>query len=247
MGGDIDMRTLKLFFVALLPLLLFARPQDFREAKQEMIEIYKDLGKSSWFEFYCNAPFKITKNNKLVVIDSDRFSPRETRSGKPNKRDRFIEWEHIVPMSVVYHHFPCWRKGGRKECQRSDKKFQLLEADMQNLKPSIGSINGDRSNYHYAEAPRNAVFSQYGNCQVFTDFKNKTFYPANYSKGYIARTYLYMSEEYDIRLSDKERKLMLAWNKQYPMTKDERYFRQTISRIMGIDFFSVLEKALNDN
>ncbi|MCW1533807.1 endonuclease, partial [Campylobacter jejuni] len=53
----------------------------------------------------------------------------------------------------------------------------------------------------------------------------KRFYPANYSKGWIARSYLYMSKTYNIRLSDQERKLMEAWDKQYPMDEKEKRIR----------------------
>lgn len=237
---------MRLFLLIIAPFfVLFARPQNFTEAKKELVQFYKELGTSYQVTFYCQAPFKITKRNKLIVIPSQKFSPRKTKSGKPNNRDKRIEWEHIMPMSNAYHHFLCWRKGGRKECEKNDKNFQLLEADLQNLKPSIGSINGDRSNYHYAEAPKGMDFNQYGQCKVYTDFKDKLFYPANYSKGYIARTYIYMSEQYGIRLSDKERKLMLVWNKEYPMSEEERFFRTRFSSIMGINFFEVLNNGLN--
>ena len=74
-----------------------------------------------------------------------------------------------------------------------------MEGDLQNLAPAIGEINGDRSNYRYAEAPKDMQFKQYGGCKVFTYFKGKRFYPANYSKGWIARSFLYMSETYKIR------------------------------------------------
>lgn len=69
------------------------------------------------------------------------------------------------------------------------------------------------------------VFNQYGNCQVYTDFKNKRFYPADYSKGWIARSYLYMSKTYNIRLSNQERKLMESWDRMYPMSETERLIR----------------------
>lgn len=115
-------------------------------------------------------------------------------------------------------------KGGRKECQK-DPIFKKMEGDLQNLVPAIGEINGDRSNYRYAQAPKNLVFNQYGNCQVYTDFKNKRFYPADYSKGWIARSYLYMSKTYNIRLSNQERKLMESWDRMYPMSEAERLIR----------------------
>ncbi|EPD7116153.1 endonuclease, partial [Campylobacter jejuni] len=56
----------------------------------------------------------------------------------------------------------------------------------------------------------------------------KRFYPANYSKGWIARSYLYMSKTYNIRLSDQERKLMEAWDKQYPIDEKEKRIRELL-------------------
>lgn len=100
-----------------------------------------------------------------------------------------------------------------------------MEADLQNIVPAIGEINEDRKNYRYAESPKTMRFTQYGNCKVFTDFKAKRFYPADYSKGWIARSYLYMSETYNIRLSKQERQLMEAWDKKYPMSEKEKVFR----------------------
>lgn len=50
----------------------------------------------------------------------------------------------------------------------------------------------------------------------YTDCTVKRFYPAHYSKGLIARTYLYMSEKYKIKLSKQGRQLMESWDKMYP-------------------------------
>ncbi len=73
-------------------------------------------------------------------------------------------------------------------------------------------------------------FTQYGNCKVFTDFKAKRFYPADYSKGWIARSYLYMSETYHIRLSNQEKKLMESWSKKYPASEKEKVFREFVTK-----------------
>ena len=37
-----------------------------------------------------------------------------------------------------------------------------------------------------------------------------------------------MSKTYNIRLSDQERKLMEAWDKQYPMSEKERIIRERL-------------------
>lgn len=203
---------------------LFAE-QNFSQAKKILTKFYQDYSQYQ-SDFYCNAPFKQVKN-RFEIVPSEAYSPRnlKTKKGNINQRAKRIEWEHIMPAHNFGQHLPCWRKGGRKECQ-NDATFNKMEGDLQNLVPAIGEINGDRSNYRYAEPPKDIQYMQYGNCKVFTDFKTKRFYPANYSKGWIARSYLYMSKTYNIKLSDKERKLMEAWDKQYPRLEKERVFRE---------------------
>lgn len=212
---------------------VFASPSNFAQAKKELIKIYESLGILE--DFYCKAPFKINrsgKNIRLEVIPSSLYSPRKeyTNRGKINERARRIEWEHIMPAQNFGKHLVCWKKGGRKAC-KDDPLFQRMEADMRNIVPAIGEINGDRSNFRYMEAPRGLQYSQYGNCKVYTDFNNKRFYPANYSKGWIARVYLYMSKTYNIKLSDQERKLMEAWDKAYPMSEYEKEVIESIGDI----------------
>ena len=239
------MRRLKTISIASL-LTLFAYllfdglkpPQTFRETKEILTKIWESKGFTT--EFYCKAPFQITDNG-IKLIESLHYTPRKplTKKKTINERTRNIEFEHIMPAHNFGHHLPCWQKGGRKAC-RDDKTFNLMEADPRNLVPAIGEINADRSNFRYAEAPKSIVYNQYGNCKVYTDFKTKRFYPANYSKGLIARTYLYMSETYNIRLSDQERKLMEAWDKMYP--KDE-YEKARDSAIAQIPLWKMFYKA----
>ncbi|EAI7269748.1 deoxyribonuclease [Campylobacter lari] len=222
----------KLLSILLLSSLSLLASDNFNESKKELVELYESLGSAYQYDFYCNAPFKANKKGKYTkfeVVKSDSYTPRNeyTKKGKINQRAKRIEWEHIMPAQNFGKHLPCWREGGRKACQ-NDSLFAKMEADKQNLVPAIGEVNGDRSNFRYAEAPLNLEYTQYGNCKVYTDFKAKRFYPANYSKGWIARSYLYMSKTYNIRLSDQERKLMEAWDKQYPMSEKERIIREKI-------------------
>ncbi|EAC1441340.1 deoxyribonuclease [Campylobacter coli] len=198
----------KIISVLILALSLL-NAKSFEESKKELVKFYNDLGSSYWYDFYCQAPFKVNKKGKI------------------NQRIKRIEWEHIMPAQNFGKHLPCWKEGGRKAC-KNDPTFAKMEADKQNLVPAIGEINGDRSNFRYAEAPTNLKYTQYGNCKVYTDFKAKRFYPANYSKGWIARSYLYMSKTYNIRLSDQERKLMEAWDKQYPIDEKEKRIRELL-------------------
>ncbi|EIV5071170.1 endonuclease [Campylobacter lari] len=224
----------KLLSILLFSSLSLLASDNFNESKKELVKLYDSLGSTYQYDFYCNAPFKANKKGKYTkfeVIKSDLYTPRNeyTKKGKINQRAKRIEWEHIMPAQNFGKHLPCWREGGRKACQ-NDPLFTKMEADKQNLVPAIGEVNGDRSNFRYAETPLNLEYTQYGNCKVYTDFKAKRFYPANYSKGWIARSYLYMSKTYNIRLSDQERKLMESWDKQYPMSEKERIIREKSSK-----------------
>ena len=212
-------------FLSLAFFASFIFADSFAESKRILTKFYAE-NPQFMQDFYCNAPFRIVKN-KLEIIPSEAYSPRnpKTKKGQINQRARFIEWEHIMPAHNFGKHLLCWRQGGRKACQK-DKIFQKMEADLQNLAPAIGEINEDRNNYRYAQSPKYTRFGQYGKCKVFTDFKGKRFYPADYSKGWIARSYLYMSKTYNIRLSSQEKKLMESWSKKYPMNEREKAFRE---------------------
>lgn len=185
---------------------------------------------------------KKKKKRKGGVQIASFKNNKENKTSNNLKRHKRIEWEHIMPAQNFGQHFPCWREAkekglnSRQYCSKTDPKFSKMEADLFNLVPAIGQINGDRSNYRYAEGLVGMTFGQYGKCKVKSDPSNKRFYPANYSKGFIARTYLYMSKKYNIRLSKQERRLMIAWDKTYPMTKQERKIRRLTSKIMGEKF-----------
>ena len=65
------------------------------------------------------------------------------------------------------------------------------------------------------------------------NFKNKRAYPRKEIRGDIARIYLYMSDKYNINLSNQERKLMEAWNKQDPIDEWEKIKNKRVAKIQG--------------
>lgn len=169
--------------------------------------------------FYCDNPYEIKqingKEKALIIKDKTYYTPRRafTKKGKPNIRSMRIEWEHIVPAHNFGKHLPCWKRGGRKACKK-DSLFKRMEADMMNLVPAIGEINGDRSNYRFSANPPQA--KQYGNCNFQVDFKRKRAYVKDEIKGDIARAYLYMEKKYGIKISSQEKRLFSHWNKIEP-------------------------------
>lgn len=197
-------------------------PTSFSGAKREATKIYdKNL-----ISFYCGCPIK--KEGKKLVPDLQAcgYSVRkqETRANR-------IEWEHVVPAWAFGHQLQCWQKGGRKNCSRNSPEFRAMEADLHNLVPAIGEVNGDRSNYRFGVL--NNPPNYYGRCDFHVDFKARVAQPPENQRGSIARTYLYMLDKYKFKLSDKERKLFEAWNKMYPVTSWESERNQQISEIQG--------------
>ncbi len=106
-----------------------------------------------------------------------------------SKRAMRIEWEHVVPSSKL---------------NNEDAK-----ADMYNLYPAVGSVNGKRSNYDFAELP-DAV-PDFETCGIKIDKKKVE--PPDYAKGNVARTYLYMDDRYpEFTLTSKQKALMQKWS-----------------------------------
>ncbi|QZX85050.1 endonuclease [Metapseudomonas otitidis] len=210
-------------FVLLLSLLLAgtaqaAAPRTFQEAKKAAWKLYA----SHPVEFYCGCRYSGNK----VDLKSCGYVPRTNA-----KRASRIEWEHIVPAWVIGHQRKCWQNGGRENCARHDDAYRRAEADLHNLVPSIGEVNGDRSNYGFGWLPQ--APSQYGACPMVVDFKARKAMPRQQIRGMIARTYFYMSERYGLRLSKQDRQLYTAWNKQYPVEAWEQNRNQRVACVMG--------------
>lgn len=193
-------------------------PRTFQEAKKIAWKLYAPQS----VEFYCGCKYQ----GNRVDLKSCGYIPRKN----PERATR-IEWEHIVPAWVIGHQRQCWQQGGREQCAKKDEAFRRAEADLFNLVPAIGEINGDRSNYRFAWLPQKPT--QYGACPMVVDFKSRRAMPREQVRGMIARTYFYMSDRYSLRLSSQERKLFEAWHKTYPPQPWERQRNQLLACVMG--------------
>ncbi|MBV7261932.1 endonuclease [Photobacterium sp. WH24] len=200
--------TAVLLSVSALPSPVLADPpHNFSKAKKLLVNIYQDHNES----FYCGCRIEWQGKKGIPDLNSCGYQVRkqETRASR-------IEWEHVVPAWQFGHQLQCWQDGGRKNC-RKDPTFSRMEADMHNLTPAIGEVNGDRSNYRFAPwREHDGAF--YGQCEVKVDFKNRRVDPPPRARGAIARTYLYMEQEYRFRLAKSQRQLMQAWHKTYPVS-----------------------------
>lgn len=233
-----------LTLITILSTLLFST--SFSDSKKKLLKkVYYD----HQITFYCQNPYEIKqikgKEKTLIIKDKNKYSPRNetTKKGKINIRAKRVEWEHIVPAENFGRQLSCWREGdnrcinkkgkkfkGRKCCKKVSPIFRQMEADMMNLVPAIGEINADRKNFRYMNTKQN-LKGQYGECQFKVNFKEKKVYPANYTKGFIARTYFYFAKKYKIKLSKRDKKMFQIWDKTYPPTKWEKLRKNRINSI----------------
>lgn len=203
-------------------------PSTFSEAKVVAKQkIYLDQANSAMGELYCGCKWSwVGKSGGRVDAESCGYQTRKQQS-----RAERTEWEHIVPAWTFGNQRQCWQKGGREHCVNEDPVFAAMEADLFNLYPSVGEVNGDRSNFNYGMAP--GIAPQYGQCKTRVDFNQRAAEPRDEVKGLVARTTFYMFDRYSLSMSRQQQQLLMAWDKQHPVTAWEKERNKRIAAIMG--------------
>lgn len=213
--------------------------QSFSKSKKLMKKVYADHQVSFYCD--CNYSYQIVSGKQKTIPDwsSCGYTPR-----KQAKRGSRIEWEHVIPAENFGRQFSCWREGnpkcitkkgkaykGRRCCNKVNQKYKIMQADLHNLQPAVGELNGDRSNYRYGLIP--SVADQYGACNFKVDFKAKRAEPKPDIRGNIARTYFYFQKVYGMKISKQEIKMLKAWDKQDPVDVWEIERNKRIEKVQG--------------
>lgn len=201
---------------------------NFRKAKNLAAKLHLDHATT----IYCPCKYQ----GKKIDLASCGYIPQ-----KNAKRAEQLEWEHVVPAESFGQSFAEWREGaatcvkksgrpfkGRK-CAETNAVFNRMESDLYNLWPSIGELNGLRSNFSMAEISGTAM--TFGKCTA--KIADRKFEPMNESKGIVARVYKYMDTTYPGHgiISEKNRKLFDAWDKMYPAQAWECERAERIERL----------------
>ncbi len=212
---------LLVLLVALFTAIPTATPayavKDFREAKRIATQLHAARG----LTLYCRCHY----SGKAIDMRSCGLIP-----ARDPRRAARLEWEHVVPAEAFGQSFVEWRDGGPRcrsgrtpfrgrKCAETNAVFNRMEGDLYNLFPEDGEVNGLRSNYSMAEIGTLGHFAgiSFGGCKAVV-FESK-FEPMDFAKGTVARAYLYMDGEYPGHgiISDKNRKLFLAWDTSHPV------------------------------
>ncbi|MBL6990120.1 MAG: endonuclease [Bacteriovoracaceae bacterium] len=155
--------------------------------------------------FYCSCKFN---KHKDVDHKSCGFSYFKKDNGT-----KFIQWEHIVPQSVIKRYFESRPPLG----------------DMHNIVPAVGKINNIRSNYPFRVIEGET--RRFGKCDFET--KSGVAEAKESIRGNIARIYFYMESKYNIKIDDVSRKLFIKWDKLDPPDKWECDRNILIEKIQG--------------
>lgn len=188
--------------------------------------------------FYCMARYSV---DKKVELPSGFITPKfEHRAEK-------IEWEHIVPAENFGRAFHEWREGdilcvdnrgkpykGRKCAEKASGEYRLMQADMHNIVPAIGSVNAMRKNFRFTQLSE-SVPATFGSCQMKIDERSRIAEPPKAVRGAVSRTYKYMAWAYPnrFRLSGSQAKLFEKWDRMYPPTYWECVRQRRIATLQG--------------
>ncbi len=242
-----------LFVILLLPTSLsFANTKDvfinesYTLARKKLLkEVYQDNRQT----IYCQIPFD--QDNNLIFpewFDISKVADRYNR----------LEIEHIIPAESFGIYIKQWWQGdihcldkanqpykGRRCAEKTSRLFRLMQADMYNLYPSVGSVNAVRGNLEFAQIPA-YIPSVFGPCQIkIADKKIEIPDPA---KGIVARVYLYFEQQYPFfKISEKDKMLFTKWDSDFPVTQFECLRTYRIETIQNNENKIVKQRCIQKN
>jgi len=206
----------------------------FNKSKRMLTEMHVEAGQM--LTFYCGSRFDA--DNKVYHDDSGfHFKSDEKRSNR-------LEWEHVTPASAFGQSFSEWRDGhpecedskgksfkGRKCAEKMNMTYRYMQADLYNLRPAIGEVNGRRNNYTFTMLEGEE--REFGTCNM--EIRDSKAEPPDNRYGDAARNYMYMEAAYPGHgiISNQNEKLFAAWNKQDPVDEWECERIRLIEKIQG--------------
>ncbi len=219
----------------------------FDEAKKELGRIYGAAGQH--IDLYCGCSFTVEPHRGMHVdLTACGYVPARDAA-----RAERIEWEHAVPAAAFGHTFSEWREGhprcvdskgrkyhGRKCARVASAEFARIEADLHNLFPVVGEVNGLRGDLPMGvlDAPGRAHMGgggtfRFGGCQSAID--HGVFMPRREVRGDLARAYKYMNRSYPERklIDEAHRAVFDTWDSEDPPDAWERERNKRIAARQG--------------
>ncbi|WP_392537292.1 endonuclease [Legionella sp. 227] len=157
------------------------------------------------------------------------------------KRAFCIGWKQVMAAEYLGQPFEYWREPieednngrpyeGRRCCEKFDEQLRHVEADLYNLWPEIGIMNKAHSNYQLSGLHQQI---DYLGCAMKMGKVSHCADPPNSAKGIVARTFLFMAENYGLTLSPSQKKLFIAWNKAFKPNIWEKQLALQVALVEG--------------
>ncbi len=176
---------------------------NFSQAKAASVKVNADAPGS----FYCGCQIRWQGKRRR------RPSPAAIRCVKTRIAPDALSGSTLSPPAIRSS-APVLAGRRAKNCAK-DPVYRKMESDMHNLQPAIGEVNGDRGNFMYSQW--NGGEGQYGQCAAKVDFKAKLAEPPARARGAIARTYFYMRDQYQLKLSANKRSFLTSGISSTPL------------------------------
>jgi len=134
--------------------------------------------------------------------------------------------DHIYSMPRVYEQLGC---KSRLQCKRAKpKQYNRIEADLHNMYPATAELVVLRTDTVFGEV--DADESRYEDCDF--ERRRRVIEPRDIAKGNIARSLLYMREEYSLALPE-DLELLKAWSRADPPSEQEISRNNAIEKAQG--------------
>jgi len=230
------MKSAFMLLLFLSATLLFSHElESFAQAKKRMQYVYKYHPEA----FFSGCAYNYKKTDE-IDYGSCGYTPAQSENGAGH-----IVWEAVMTPERYGGELACWREGdkecvdsdgkpfkGKRCCRKVSKAFRIMQADMMNLVPVIDTLGSARNGFSFgSDAPKTG---QYGTVAFEVDPTKRQLHVRPEIRGDIARIYLYMSDTYNIRLSDGESTQMEQWNREDPEDAWEKKRKKVIEKYQNL-------------
>ncbi len=148
----------------------------------------------------------VINSDFTVDLDSCHYYFRGIKKDKGK-----IDIEHVVTSSRMMEYLKC--NGTRYSCRHTSYKFKECHNNMNNLFPSVSTINRFRGNMEFKNLKDSEVYYPFGKeIGLRKHIKLRYIEPVDSVKPIIARVYKIMDKMECIRLSEEEMKQYEEWS-----------------------------------
>ena len=145
-----------------------------------------------------------------------------------DRHDRRVNIEHVYPMGWVTRQLGC---GRRQQCRERSERFNVIEADLHNLYPTLRTSNTARGAMAFGELAGELWMTP--DCDLEIDEARRRVEPREAVRGDIARAIFYMESRYGLEIYRRQRALLLKWHRADPPDDHERWRNDRIEVLQG--------------